>query len=85
MFGKIVKINTKEIYIYTYSCNQCGGGFTQKDYPIRHMSTHTGGKNHPYNQCGKSFSRKGHLARYMTNHTGEKQFHVSNVISVSCL
>ncbi|XP_056386987.1 zinc finger protein 271-like isoform X2 [Hyla sarda] len=60
-----------------FTCPECGIGFTQKAYLMKHQKIHTGEKPFSCLECGKSFMQKDHLERHQRIHTGEKPFSCS--------
>ncbi|XP_066443871.1 zinc finger protein 665-like isoform X2 [Eleutherodactylus coqui] len=60
-----------------FLCSECGKGFTQKAYLVKHQKIHTGEKPFSCLECGKCFMQKDHLERHQRIHTGEKPFSCS--------
>ncbi|XP_066443880.1 zinc finger protein 271-like isoform X3 [Eleutherodactylus coqui] len=60
-----------------FLCTECGKGFTQKAYLVKHQKIHTGEKPFSCSECGKRFMLKDHLERHQRIHTGEKPFSCS--------
>ncbi|XP_038154276.1 zinc finger protein 135-like isoform X2 [Cyprinodon tularosa] len=58
----------------TFSCEDFGKTFTEKDYLKRRKSIHTGEKLFYCDLCGQTFSLKGDLNRHVRIHTGQKPF-----------
>ncbi|XP_077107105.1 uncharacterized protein LOC143764901 [Ranitomeya variabilis] len=60
-----------------FACSECGKGFTQKAYLVKHQKIHTGEKPFSCSECEKRFLLKDHLERHQRIHTGEKPFSCS--------
>ncbi|XP_018426445.1 PREDICTED: zinc finger protein 2-like [Nanorana parkeri] len=58
----------------TFSCPECGEGFSSELSLTVHQRSHTGEKLHTCPQCGKSFFYKSALVIHYRSHTGEKPF-----------
>ncbi|MFI5333151.1 MAG: C2H2-type zinc finger protein [Candidatus Babeliales bacterium] len=60
----------------SYSCDQCGKGFTSKNGLKYHIKTHTGERpfkcKHP--GCSKDFLSNGSLKIHVRTHTGKRPF-----------
>ncbi|XP_066443895.1 gastrula zinc finger protein XlCGF8.2DB-like [Eleutherodactylus coqui] len=64
--------------IYTqqksFSCCECGKGFTRRTHYVTHQRIHTGVKPFSCSDCGKSFSRRSYFVSHQRIHTGERPF-----------
>ncbi|XP_057358799.1 zinc finger protein 343 [Manis pentadactyla] len=55
-------------------CSECGWGFSQKCYLIRHQKTHVEVKPYICPKCERGFSQKSHLIKHQWTHSDEKPY-----------
>ncbi|XP_018429764.1 PREDICTED: zinc finger protein OZF-like [Nanorana parkeri] len=58
----------------TFSCPECGEGFSSELRLFEHQRSHTGEKIHSCSECGKSFLYESELIKHYRSHTGEKPY-----------
>ncbi|XP_053307063.1 zinc finger protein 845-like [Spea bombifrons] len=58
----------------TFSCPDCGKGFTQSAHLLTHQKSHTGEKPFSCSECWECFTDKLSLFRHQIIHTGERGF-----------
>ncbi|XP_024865515.1 oocyte zinc finger protein XlCOF20-like [Kryptolebias marmoratus] len=71
---KIVSCSKVQTRQKSFTCDDCGKGFTRKGDLNIHMRIHRGEKPFPCDLCEQRFRLNTHLKRHMRIHTGEKPF-----------